>query len=106
MIESVKKNLIKIEIKYNLKIYLILIIMLYLTCPTCGYFLGNKVHEYNTKKASICNNPKIDEKDQEKEIQKVLNGLKLRRYCCRMRMMTYKDMVEEILPVELEKEKK
>ena len=33
--------------------------MLYLTCPTCGYFLGQKVLEYETNKTLICNNPKL-----------------------------------------------
>jgi len=74
--------------------------MLYLTCPTCGYFLGNKTLEFEQKKEIICKNPKLNKEDQAKEIQKLLISLKLRRYCCRMRMMTYKDLVQDIIPVE------
>jgi DNA-directed RNA polymerase subunit N (RpoN/RPB10) len=73
--------------------------MLYLSCPTCGYFLGNKTMEFETKKDLICSNPKYDKAKQGEEIQKLLKSLKLRRYCCRMRMMTYKDIVHEIIPL-------
>jgi DNA-directed RNA polymerase subunit N (RpoN/RPB10) len=73
--------------------------MLYMTCPTCGYFIGQKTAEYEQKKKEICSNPKLSKKEQEKKISELLQSLKLRRYCCRMRMMTYADLVEEILPV-------
>ncbi len=73
--------------------------MLYLTCPTCGYFLGQKTMEYEAGKKNICANPKLTEEEKNKEITKLILGLKLRRSCCRMRMMSYKDIVEDILPV-------
>ena len=73
--------------------------MLYMSCPTCGFFIGQKTEEYDTKKNEICANPKLSKKDKEDQISKLLNSLKFRRYCCKMRMMTYKDMVHEILPV-------
>ena len=72
--------------------------MLYITCPTCGYFLGQKVLDYENNKDIICNNPDLNEKQKEDEISKILLGLKLRRYCCKMRIMTYKDIVQDILP--------
>ena len=56
--------------------------------------------EYETKKKYICNNNKFSEKEREDEIQKLIKSLKLRRYCCRMRLMTSKDIVQDILPVE------
>jgi DNA-directed RNA polymerase subunit N (RpoN/RPB10) len=73
--------------------------MLYTTCPTCGFFLGQKTEEYEKKKAEICSNPKYSKKESEEEISKLLKSIGLRRYCCRMRMMTYKDLVYDILPV-------
>jgi DNA-directed RNA polymerase subunit N (RpoN/RPB10) len=73
--------------------------MLYIVCPTCGYFLGQKNLEYEEGKKSICSNPKLTVEQREKELSKLLLGLKLRRYCCKMRIMTYKDIVQEILPV-------
>lgn len=76
--------------------------MIYLTCPTCGYFIGQKVSEYEEKKEKICENPNFSESDKELEIQKLIKSLKLRRYCCRMRLMTAKDLVQDILPVDNE----
>lgn len=76
--------------------------MLYTTCPTCGFFIGQITEEYEKKKENICSNPKLNKKQKEEEISKLLKSLKLRRYCCRMRVMTYKDLVEQILPVSAE----
>lgn len=74
--------------------------MIYITCPTCGYFIGCKTIEYETKKNEICSNPKLSEEEQAIEIQKVLKGLNIRRYCCKMRLMSGKDIVQDIIPVE------
>jgi DNA-directed RNA polymerase subunit N (RpoN/RPB10) len=73
--------------------------MLYLTCPTCGYFLGQKVIEYEKNKTLICNNPKLSIEEKETNLSKLLISVNLRRYCCKMRLMTYKDIVQDILPV-------
>jgi DNA-directed RNA polymerase subunit N (RpoN/RPB10) len=73
--------------------------MLYLSCPTCGYFLGQKTVEYEQAKEKICSNPEFTSEQREQELSKLLLSLKLRRYCCKMRMMTYKDIVQDILPV-------
>ncbi len=74
--------------------------MIYITCPTCGYFIGSKAIEYDTKKAEICANNQLSEQQQAEEIQKLLKSLKIRRYCCRMRVMTTKDIVQDIIPAE------
>ena len=73
--------------------------MLYLTCPTCGYHLGNITHKYEIEKEKICLNPKYNTKKKNLEIQKLLKSLGLRRYCCSMRVLTYKDLSKDILPV-------
>ena len=73
--------------------------MLYITCPTCGYFLGLKTIEYEQKKEKICFNPNLTSEQKEDELSKLLKDLKLRRYCCKMRVMTYKDLADYILPV-------
>lgn len=75
--------------------------MLYITCPTCGYFLGQKTIDYEQKKDKICSNPNLSTEQREEELSKLLKDLKLRRYCCKMRVMTYKNLVEYILPVPL-----
>ena len=74
--------------------------MLYISCPTCNYFLGPKTIEYEKGKQEICNNPSLTESERDTELTKLLLGLKLRRYCCKMRMMTYKDLVQDIIPQE------
>ena len=74
-------------------------LMLYLTCPTCGYFLGQKTLEYEQEKEKICSNPELTAEEREKQLSTLLLSLKLRRYCCKMRMMTYKDIVQDILPI-------
>jgi len=73
--------------------------MLYSTCPTCGYFLGQKIVDWENKSKEICDNPKNTREEKEILKEKLLKTLKLRRYCCRMRIMSYKDIVYEILPV-------
>ena len=70
-----------------------------MTCPTCGFFLGLKTEEYDKKKSIICDNPELSKENKEKELSKLLLSLKLPRYCCQARMMSYKDLVHEILPI-------
>tara|TARA_B100000900_G_C20518122_1_gene690972 strand:+ start:877 stop:1104 length:228 start_codon:yes stop_codon:yes gene_type:complete len=72
--------------------------MIYSSCPTCGFFIGNVVENYEKQKIAICNNIKLDENQQSQEIQKVINKLGLKRYCCKMRVLTCKNMVDEIQP--------
>ncbi len=73
--------------------------MLYLACPTCGYFLGQKTIEYETGKEKICSNPELTSEEKETQLSALLLSLKLKRYCCKMRMMSYKDIINVIMPV-------
>ena len=73
--------------------------MIYLTCPTCGYFIGSKSEQFEKNKKIICDNNELSDEEKGVKIQKVIQDLKLRRYCCRMRIMTAKDLVQDILPV-------
>jgi len=70
--------------------------MEYLTCPTCGYFMGLKSLEFNKKKNNICNNVNLSEKEKSKQLSKAITDLKLRRYCCRMRMFTTVNLSTEL----------
>ena len=72
--------------------------MLYMTCPTCGYFLGQKTIIFEERKEQICSNPKLSSEEKQSQIAKLILSFKL-RLCCNMRMMTYKDLVQDILPV-------
>ena len=71
--------------------------MLYSTCPTCGYLLAQKIVKYENEKQQICDNPKLKQHEKDEEISKLLLSLKLRRYCCQMRIMTFKDLVVDIV---------
>lgn len=71
--------------------------MLYNTCPTCGFFLGNITKQFETEKDKICNNPKLSDEEIEEQLKKLIMKQKVRRYCCRMRMMTYKDIVKDLV---------
>ena len=53
--------------------------MLYLSCPTCGYFLGNKTFEFETKRNLICNNPKFNKDKQGEEIQKIIKKFETKK---------------------------
>ena len=66
--------------------------MLYILCPTCGDFLGAKHYIYE-KEMDILQK-KYDDTDDNLTIarQKLINKL-CDRYCCKMRMLTYLDMV-------------
>jgi len=74
--------------------------MLYMSCPTCYFFLGQKILLYESDKEKICANIEYSQEDKEKEISKLLLNLKLKRYCCKMHIMTYKDIVQDILPLQ------
>lgn len=76
--------------------------MLYITCPTCGYFLGLKTIEWEKKSDEICNNPKFSEEEKEQKKTELIKSLQLPRYCCRMRMISYKDIVQDIIPIKKE----
>ena len=73
--------------------------MIYATCPTCGFLIASKATEYETKKNIICQNPKLNKEEQEKQIQDLIKSLGIRRYCCKMRLFTCKNIVENIVPV-------
>ncbi len=69
--------------------------MLYLTCVTCGRLLADKMIPYEEGLKKICDNPNLTKKQQYDEKIKLIDSLKIPkdRYCCRMRLMTYRDLV-------------
>jgi DNA-directed RNA polymerase subunit N (RpoN/RPB10) len=73
--------------------------MIYATCPTCGFLLASKANEYEEKKKEICDNPNLNIEEQEIKIQELIYSLGIRRYCCKMRLMTCKDIVQDVTPV-------
>ena len=59
-----------------------------------------KTYKFEVEKEKICNDPKLNNEQKSKSIENLIKSLKFRRYCCSMRMMTYKDLVKDILPIE------
>lgn len=74
--------------------------MLYNTCPTCGYFLGNLTKKFEEEKEKVCSNLDLTQEEIQEKVKKIIMKLPLRRYCCRMRFMTYKDLVKDIVAPE------
>lgn len=70
--------------------------MIYLKCPTCGYLLGNRQKIYEQGLEEIESNPNNDEAKKLELKQKLVNSLELKRYCCTMRVITYKNKTEII----------
>ena len=70
-----------------------------ITCATCGFLIGGVVIEYETKMKEICDNINLSSEQQSDEIVKLIKKLNIRRYCCKMRLVTQKDIVYDVLPV-------
>ncbi len=70
--------------------------MIYIRCPSCGYIIGNRQMLYESKMENIVNNPNIDE-DAKLELKtKLIDSLKIKRYCCKIRIMTFKQLTDII----------
>jgi len=65
--------------------------MIYLRCPSCQTIIGNREIQYDTELDKIENNPNIDEEEKLEQKTKLLNSLELERYCCKMRVSTFKN---------------
>ena len=46
--------------------------MIYIVCPTCGYFLGQKMIYFETEKEKICNNPNLCNEERDELISKLI----------------------------------
>jgi DNA-directed RNA polymerase subunit N (RpoN/RPB10) len=68
--------------------------MIYLRCPTCGTILGNRQIMYDKGLEEIESNPNNDEKQKLELKTKLVESLELKRYCCKMRVITYKNKTE------------
>ena len=71
-----------------------IIIMIYIQCPTCGYFLANRQKMYDNGLDEIESNPSLSEPEKLEKKNILVESLKLPRYCCKMRVITYKNKTE------------
>ena len=70
--------------------------MIYMRCPTCGYILGNRQILYESRMEEIVNNPNTDDDIKLELKTKLIESLKLKRYCCKVRVMTFKQLTDII----------
>jgi len=70
--------------------------MIYLKCPSCGYIIGNRQVIYESKLAEINNNTNIDEDEKLVLKTQLVDSLGVKRYCCKMRIITFKQLTEII----------
>ena len=68
--------------------------MIYIRCPSCGYILGNRQMLYEAKLDEIISNPNLDEDAKLDLKTKLVDSLKLKRYCCKMRVITFKQLTD------------
>lgn len=70
--------------------------MLYLLCPTCKERLGSVQIQYETVLEKICRDEelgKINEEEAKKLKSELIMAFNLNRYCCTMRLMTFKQLI-------------
>jgi DNA-directed RNA polymerase subunit N (RpoN/RPB10) len=71
--------------------------MLDMQCKTCGKLLGNKI-KFEDERNKICLNPNMTKTEKDKLISELVLNLNL-RYCCNKVLMTYKDIIQDIIPL-------
>jgi DNA-directed RNA polymerase subunit N (RpoN/RPB10) len=70
---------------------------MYFKCPGCRTILANRQIPYEKGLDKILNDKNLNDEQKEKKKLELVNKLDLKRYCCRMRMMTYTKKVNIIL---------
>lgn len=70
--------------------------MLYPVCPTCGHLLADIEVEFTDKYEKINESKDSDEK-KGKEIEKLFIEVKIKKYCCKMRLISYFNHIRTIL---------
>jgi DNA-directed RNA polymerase subunit N (RpoN/RPB10) len=67
--------------------------MLPIRCFTCSTIIGNRQIFYEQQMKEISNDPNIDEEEKLALKTKLVNSFNL-KYCCNMRIMTFKNKAE------------
>lgn len=73
--------------------------MNYLKCPSCGNILSNRVLKMKKEYDEINNNFNLTDEEKQEKRTEVINSLKLKRYCCKSRVMTIPDLINIINPM-------
>jgi len=70
--------------------------MIYIKCPSCGYLIGNRQMVYEKGLDEINTDPNTDDVKKLELKTKLIESLKIKRYCCKMRVITFKNLTEII----------
>lgn len=73
--------------------------MYYLKCPSCGNIISNRIIKINEEYDKINNDFKLSNEEKEKKRTEAINSLKLKRYCCKVRVMTLPNLINIINPM-------
>ena len=71
--------------------------MMYILCPTCNHPLADKQILYTEFMAHLCgdlDNNNITQNQADKLKEEFINSLALKRYCCKMRIITFRELVK------------
>jgi DNA-directed RNA polymerase subunit N (RpoN/RPB10) len=71
--------------------------MLIPACPSCGKNFAKIQLPFEEGKNKICGNNKLTQDEKNKLISKLLDELKVKKWCCRMRVISYVDLAKIIL---------
>lgn len=70
--------------------------MIYPRCPSCGTLIANRQIPYEKGLEEIESNPNLDEDMKLEQKRILIEALKIKLYCCKMRLMTYINKTEII----------
>ena len=70
--------------------------MIYPRCPSCGTLIANRQIPYEKGLEEIESNPNLDEDMKLEQKRILIESLKIKLYCCKMRLMTYINKTEII----------
>lgn len=70
--------------------------MIYIKCPSCGYLIGNRQMVYEKGLDEIYSDINTDDTKKLELKTKLIESLKIKRYCCKMRVITFKNLAEII----------
>lgn len=60
----------------------------YVRCPSCNKEIAIETDIFLKGVEKIFNNPELDDEEKETKKTEILNKIKFKRYCCKMRVMS------------------
>jgi DNA-directed RNA polymerase subunit N len=66
-------------------------------CISCGKFLADIQISYESLKADIDSNSKLNNEEKKLAKKKILDDLQIKRWCCRSQVITYCDLINIII---------